>query len=130
MNKTMQSGLAGVFLSLIASVALADEAPVLPVDAMPVAALRLPASTPAQLPADPPESSLLTLGDSDLDGIVAARQTVTTAAQASALKGRVIAFSITELVASRLVSVSTATSVAVAVGVHPQALTSASAFGF
>lgn len=110
MKKNLHSALYAIFLSLTASAALADPAP---------------ASS-----ADLPKATLLALDDSDMDRIVAAGQVTATQAQASALKGRAISFSITNLVASQLISVSTASSLAIAIGVHPQTLATASAINF
>ena len=76
------------------------------------------------------DTALLILRDDDMDGINAAGQMVTTRALASASKGSVVSFSITNLVASKIVTVSTANSLAIAIGVHPQTLTSAGAAGF
>ena len=107
----MQSAMTGVFLSLIASVAIADQAP----------------ASPA---VDKPGATLITLGDSDMDKIAAGGQVTTTTAQASALQGRAFSISTTKLITNKAVTVSTARSVAVAVGVSPQATTSAGAAQF
>ena len=85
---------------------------------------------PTEQSSDLAPTTLLRLTDSDMDDIAAAGQVTATQAQASALKGNVVAFSITRLVASQMVGVSVASSLAIAVGVQPYAFASATARNF
>ncbi|MBC7514312.1 MAG: hypothetical protein H7234_07745 [Herminiimonas sp.] len=130
MKKNLYAGLSGIVLSLIASAALADQAPALSVNEAPSALPCQLAIAAAQQPADMSEATLLTLTDGDMDKVVAAGQVTAAQARASTLKGHAFAFSTTNLVASQIVGVSIASSLAIAIGVHPQTLTSASAASF
>ena len=130
MKKNLYISLTGIVLSLIASAALADQTPTLSVNNISSALTRQLPIASTQQSAGMPEATLLTLSNSDMDCIVAAGQVTATRAQASALKGHAFAFSITNLVASQIVGVSIASSLAVAIGVHPQTLASAGAANF
>ena len=130
MKKNLYTGLTSIALSLIANAAFADQAPALSVNNIPSARPHRLSIASTQQSADIPEATLLALNNGDMDCIVAAGQVTATRAQASALKGHAFAFSITNLVASQIVGVSIASSLAVAIGVHPQTLASAGAANF
>lgn len=112
MKKKLCTGLTAIFLNLTAGVAVADTA------------------TSPLSDRIASETMLLTLADSDMDSIVAAAQTTAASARASALRGNVAAFSITQLVASQMVGVSVASSLAIAIGIRPQTTAFSSAPNF